>query len=156
MKTMRETQREFPGSLVDDLLEASRIVHGHLELAHDQMSVGHVVHKTAQKLSNLAEDKGIEFEIDVPSPLATIEGDEERLTQGMTNLLHNAIKCSHEKARITVRAEALDSGGLVRVADQSIGISSEDIPRLFQRFYQADGSTTRQNPGTGLGLYITR
>ena len=161
-----ETQREFLGiineesehlgSLVDDLLEVSRIVDGHLELTHDQMSIGLVVHKTAQKLTNLAKDRGIEFEIDVPSPLPTIEGDEERLTQVMTNLLHNAIKFSQEKARITVRAKALDSGVLVQVVDQGIGISSEDIPRLFQRFYQVDGSTTRQNPGTGLGLFITR
>jgi len=72
-------QSEHLGSLVDDLLDVSRIDAGHLELRWGRLSVEHVIHETVQKLSTLAKDKGIEFEIDVSSSLPTIEGDEGRM-----------------------------------------------------------------------------
>ena len=81
-----DEQGEHLGRLVDDLLEVSRINADHLELAQDRLSLRDLVHKTAQKLSNLARDKEIEFEIDVPSVLPTIKGDEQRLTQVLANL----------------------------------------------------------------------
>ena len=149
-------QTEHLGSLVDDLLDVSRIDAGHLELRRDRLLMDHVIHKTAQKLSNMASDKGIEFKIDVPSSLPTIEGDEDRLTQVLTNLMHNAIKFSFEGGEIGVRAEVSGRELLVQVADRGAGIPKEAIPRLFDRFYQVDGSMTRSVGGSGLGLYISK
>lgn len=154
--TIIKEQSDLLGILVDDLLDVSRIDAGHLELNRDQLSMGSVIDKTVRKLANLANDKGIEFEISVSPSLSIMQGDEGRLTQALTNLLGNAIKFSYEKGRIIVRAKTVDSEVLVQVVDHGLGIPPESIPRLFERFYQVDGSTTRQNPGTGLGLYITR
>ena len=149
-------QSEHLGSLVDDLLDVSRIDAGHLELRRDRLLVDRVIHKTAQKLSNMASDKGIEFKIDVPPLLPAIEGDEERLAQVLTNLLHNAIKFSPDGGEIAVRAEVSGRELLVQVADRGNGIPKEAIPRLFDRFYQVDGSMTRSAGGSGLGLYISK
>ncbi|MCZ6789990.1 MAG: ATP-binding protein [Chloroflexi bacterium] len=149
-------QSEHLGSLVDDLLHVSRIDAGHLELRQERLLVDNLIHKTAQKLSNMASDEGIEFKIDVPSPLTAIEGDEDRLMQVLTNLLHNAIKFSPDGGEVTVRARVNDRELLVQVADRGIGIPEEAIPRLFDRFYQVDGSMTRSAGGSGLGLYISK
>ena len=149
-------QTEHLGSLVDNLLDVSRMDAGHLELRREPLSVGHVIHKTVQKLSNLAKDKGIEFRIDVPAPLPMIEGDEERLTQVLTNLLHNAIKFSPGGGEVTMRAEVKDHKLLAQVTDHGIGIPEEAIPNLFERFYRVDSSMTRNTGGSGLGLHISR
>ena len=149
-------QTEHLGSLVDDLLDVSGIDAGHLELRRDRLLVGQVIHKTVQKLNNLAEEKGIEFRIDVPAPLPTIKGDEERLTQVFTNLLYNAIKFSPGGGEVTVSAGVNDHELLAQVTDHGIGVPDEAIPHLFERFYRVDSSMTRNTGGSGLGLYISR
>ena len=90
----------------------------------------------------------------MPESLPEVKADEQRIRQVITNLLGNAMKFSESGTKITVRTELKSDEIWVSVIDQGVGIPEESIPCLFQRFYQVDGSTTRDTAGSGLGLYI--
>jgi two-component system sensor histidine kinase/response regulator len=107
-----------------------------------------------------AHEKGLQLVVQAPPQLGVVSGDITRLNQALINYLGNAIKFT-EHGSITLRTSIIDASAhdvLLRfeVADTGIGIAAEHLPRLFQAFEQADGSTTRRFGGTGLGLAITR
>ena len=145
-------------ALLDDVVDFSRIEAGRLELAQDPADPRAVAEGVVKLLRPQAEDKGLTLVLEAAGLPAWVLADDVRLRQCLFNLIGNAVKFTGEGG-VTVRAIALGSGpeGRLRfeVEDTGIGISAEAQARLFQRFQQADASTTRRFGGSGLGLAIT-
>ncbi|MCJ7516010.1 MAG: ATP-binding protein, partial [Dehalococcoidia bacterium] len=120
------------------------------------MSLRDLIQGAVHEFHNMANGKNIALTEDIPAALPEIEADEGRLRQVMVNLLGNAIKFSKDGGKITVKAGAEDGKVLVQVTDCGIGIPKEAIEHLFERFYQGDGSITRNYGGNGLGLFISK
>ena len=164
--TDSETQRNFLtrinklsqklAMLIDDLLDASRIETGEFGIRKRSLSVQRVIGDVVDELFGLALKKGMAIVKDMPQQLPEIEADEERLKQVMVNLIGNAIKFGEIGSEVIVSAEIGNRELLVRVADQGIGISKDDIPHLFDRFYRGDNLETHGMEGTGIGLHISR
>jgi len=161
-----ETQREFLTiideqsghltALVRNLLDLARIEAGRMEMEKEPLALDQLVAKTVAEFEAMAQEKAITIKADLPPDLPVVEGDRERLGRVLTNLIGNAIKFSEAAGTITVRARVEGPELVVSVQDEGIGIPSKALPRLFERFYQVDSSSTRQQRGTGLGLYISK
>ena len=149
-------------SLLQDLLDLTRLESGRLQLDRAPFDLGALLADLAVPVAEAARRKGLTLEVDVARDLPQVEGDPVRLKQVALNLLDNAVKYTSSGGWIKLRAWAeLPPAGappLVRlaVADSGIGIEEEDHERLFRMFEQADSSLTRRQPGTGLGLALVR
>ena len=147
--------------IIDDILDFSKIESGHLALESVDLAPRQLVGEVIRLFAPLAKAKGIELAATIEDGVAhVLRGDPGRLRQALVNLVGNAVKFT-EKGQVTVRvrAEAEEPDAqLVRFAvrDTGIGITPEELGRLFQPFAQADGSTTRRYGGTGLGLVISK
>jgi len=141
--------------LVADLLDISRIESGKAELEVQVVSVGDVVDQVVDSLQKEFVDRDLTLTLDVPPDLPELFGDPSRIAQILTNLLSNAYKYTKEGGA-TVRARASRHAIQVDVIDTGMGISSEDLDSLFSRFFRAQDMEVRQQPGTGLGLNITK
>jgi len=147
--------------ILNDILDVSKIEAGHMQLEHIDFELDAVIGEMADVLSLKAEEKAIELLFsagpDLPKRLV---GDPTRLRQVLVNLGSNAIKFT-DRGEVTVgmEVESRDDGGVVLhgwVRDTGLGITEEQLERMFQPFTQADSSTTRRFGGTGLGLVICR
>jgi len=118
------------------------------------VNIGRLVLRAVERLEALAGRAGRSVEIYVPDGLPEVEGDERRLEQVLVNLLHNAIKFTPPQGSVRVSARVEDSEMTVAVADSGVGIASDEIERIFERFYKADRS--RSSRGTGLGLALAK
>jgi PAS domain S-box-containing protein len=146
--------------IITDVLDLSKIETGKLQLAPADFEVASALeHLSAVRIA--ADRKGIGFRVELDAAARrAVHGDEMRLGQVLINLAGNAVKFT-ERGEVVVRAEveSEDAGSVVMrftVRDTGIGIAPEDAPRLFHRFTQVDGSTTRRYGGSGLGLAISR
>jgi signal transduction histidine kinase len=142
--------------LVDDLLDLSRIESGRWQPERETVDVAGAAGEVWNGLVGRAAPRGVTLAVDVPPSTTTIEVDPDALRQILTNLLDNALRYSPDGGRIVCRAAA-DAGGVsVSVHDDGPGIGEEHLPRIFERFYRADPSRSREEGGTGLGLAIVR
>jgi len=143
--------------LIEDLLDVSRIVAGTLQLAPQPVDLVAVTQAALDALRPLAAAKNVQlaFSPDLPAIKAVI-GDAGRLQQVIWNLLANAIKFTPDGGRVDVFIEPSQDHIEVRIVDTGHGISPDFLPRVFERFRQADGATTRRFTGLGLGLAIVR
>ncbi|MGE0388182.1 MAG: PAS domain S-box protein [Gammaproteobacteria bacterium] len=147
-------------SVINDILDLSKIEAGKIELESCDFSLGAVLDHVATLIGESAAAKGLAVRIDGDHVPHWLRGDLTRLRQGLLNFAGNAVKFT-ERGSISLRARLLDTTQdrcLVRfeVEDTGIGIAPAVLPQLFQAFQQADSSTTRRFGGTGLGLAITR
>ncbi len=149
-------------AVISDILDFSKIESGHMELESIQFDLASVVEDTVAMFSQQAESLGIELAVQYEPPDSPLlfSGDAFRLQQVLTNLIGNAIKFTDE-GEIVVRVHVVDADGStaavrIDVEDTGIGISAQAQTWIFDHFSQADGSTTRQHGGTGLGLVICR
>ncbi|HEY8612689.1 MAG TPA: ATP-binding protein, partial [Roseomonas sp.] len=147
-------------SLINDVLDLSKIEAGRMETHAEDFAVETLVSETVATVQALMERKGNTLEVRMPEGLGMMHSDQVKLRQALINLLSNASKFT-EGGRVTLSAEpGRDAMGrrqiAFRVADTGIGMSQEQLSRLFTRFTQADSSTTRRFGGTGLGLSITK
>jgi signal transduction histidine kinase len=143
-------------TVINDLLDFSKIESGHLLLAPDSFSVADFLHRLREVFAPLARTKGLEFNLEISANApVTLRSDPSRLRQVLMNLLANAVKFT-DHGSVTLRAEmAPDVRWLVlRVADTGIGIAPHLHRSIFEPFTQGDSSTTRRYGGTGLGLAI--
>jgi PAS domain S-box-containing protein len=144
-------------SLIDEILDLSKIEAGRLDLKTEPFDLYRLVEDMVELLSPRAQAKGIEIAADIGADVAPLRlGDAPRLRQVLLNLAGNAIKFT-ETGGITIRVTQAVGGGLnVAVIDTGIGISDEARRRIFEEFEQADAGTARRYGGTGLGLAISR
>jgi len=144
-------------ALIDDILDISRIEAGRLSIEVGPVEPGRVVRALERLFLPVAEQRGLGLELRLdPSAPGVVVTDERRLLQILRNLLANAIKFTDE-GRVTLRAAPHGDGGLsFTVRDTGPGIAEADLERIFESFYQADGSLSRRHSGTGLGLAIAR
>ncbi len=143
-------------NLINDILDISKIEADRLTLKFGPVSLRAVVDNAMSSLMLRANDKKIALTAAVDPDLPTLYTDEIRLLQILNNLLSNAVKFT-EQGGVTLTARGGEGDRVViAVQDTGIGMSAEDLPRLFTEFYQADTSHTRRYEGTGLGLAITK
>jgi PAS domain S-box-containing protein len=143
-------------NLIDDLLEFSRLDSGQVKLHLTEVSVAGISSAVCERLKPLADQGELQLINEVNADIATVEADRMRIDQVLTNLVQNAIKFTPPSGSITLRAQDLGEEVQVSVSDTGIGIPAEALERVFDRFYQVDGSPTRHYRGTGLGLTISK
>ena len=142
--------------LIEDLLDMSRITSGKLRLDVQSIQPVSFIEAAVETVKPAADAKGIRLEKLLDPQAGPISGDPSRLQQVVWNLLSNAIKFTPRDGKVQILLERVNSSIEVSVADTGIGIKAEFIPHLFERFRQADASTTRKHAGLGLGLSIVK
>ena len=148
-------------SIINDILDLSKIEAGHFELEKSSFSLTTVVEKAVELIALKAHQKQIELAVDMSSQLPDhFVGDGNRLRQVMINLLGNAVKFTRQGEILLTLKPGLNLGDkmeiIIEVQDTGIGMTPEQLQKLFDRFSQADSSITKEYGGTGLGLSITK
>lgn len=151
-----QRQSRSQRQLIDDLLDVSRIVSGKLRLDFREVEPSRILSGAIDVVRPTADAKNIAVVVHQDPREGKISGDPERLQQVIWNLLSNAIKFTPEGGRVEIRSRWLESSIEIVVLDTGQGISPEFLPYVFERFKQADVSTTRAHGGLGLGLAIVR
>ena len=152
---MIERSAKTQATLIDDLLDVSRIITGKFHLERTAVDISAIVRNVITASRPAAEAKRITIEVTSPDAV-TIRADAARIQQIVWNLISNAVKFSLEDGRIHVTVSSDGSFASLRVHDEGIGIAPELLPRVFERFWQADSSTNRAQGGLGLGLAIVK
>jgi PAS domain S-box-containing protein len=142
--------------IIDDILDVSRIITGNLYLELHPVELEPVLEAAINVVRPTAEAKGIQIEVDFEPVPAAVPGDTNRLQQVFWNLLSNAVKFTPTNGKVRVQLRHVNSEVEVVVSDTGPGISPEFLPFVFDRFRQADSTSTRQHGGLGLGLAIAR
>ena len=142
--------------LVEDLLDMSRIVTGRLRLDPERCDLGKLAQDSVASIRERANQKSVEVRAHIDSRAGAVTVDPERMRQIMTNLLENALKFTEPSGRIDVRVDRVGSQVTLEISDTGQGIDSAVLPHIFERFRQADGSTTRRSGGLGLGLSLVK
>lgn len=149
-----ERNARLQARLVDDLLDISRVVTGKLQFEREPVDLNTVVSAAVDTMRSQASQRGVNLSVTLKDAPVIAQGSPVRLEQVVLNLLSNAIKFTEEGGRVHVRVERVENEARVVVEDTGLGIAPEFLPHVFDRFRQADGSTTRQHGGLGLGLAI--
>ena len=142
--------------LVDDLLDLARIEAGRWQPEPEPLDVREAAQEMWNELAERAAARGVQFEVDIAPGAGTVVADADALRQVFTNLLDNSLRYTARGGRIVCRSRVEDSGVAISVADNGSGISHDHLPRIFERFYRADQSRSREEGGTGLGLAIVK
>jgi signal transduction histidine kinase len=150
-----ERNAEILTRLVNDVLDTSRIITGKVLLSVEVCAVDRVIEHAIETIRPAAEAKGITIEKDLRHGL-TVLGDHDRLQQVIWNLMSNAVKFTPAGGRIMVQAREAEPLIEISVGDSGIGIAAEDLPYVFQRFWQAQTGVTREVGGLGIGLALSR
>ncbi|MHB1158377.1 MAG: ATP-binding response regulator [Phycisphaerales bacterium] len=142
--------------LINDLLEVVRLETGHLVLDDQPIDLAELVPGLVDAVRNLAQNKGLTLKVERGSGSLVIRGDQTRLEKVFLNLLTNAVKFTEPGGTICARLAGDNGDAHVEIEDTGIGISASELPYIFDRFRQVDGSTTRKYQGLGLGLALAR
>ncbi len=142
--------------LIDDLLDTSRIMSGKLNIERRPVNLAEVLNTAIEVVKPSAAAKRIDLAYEPVDPPLVVEGDAARLHQIAVNLLSNAVKFTPEAGAVGVTVSAADGMARIDVSDTGAGIDPEFLPRVFDRFSQADTSTTRRHGGLGIGLALVR
>jgi PAS domain S-box-containing protein len=151
-----ERNARSQAQLVEDILDVSLIMQGKLRLQLCPVNLTALIEAAVDSVRPLAEDKDIMMSVSIDASANRVQGDPDRLQQVIWNLLSNATKFTSEGGRIEVNLVRKETFAEIQVIDTGIGISSEFLPHVFERFRQADSTTTRSHGGLGLGLAIVR
>jgi PAS domain S-box-containing protein len=151
-----ERNARSQAQLISDILDVSRIITGKVRLEAKSVDPARVVESAVEAARPAADAKGVEILSAVDATAGSVAADPERLQQIVWNLLSNAIKFTPKGGRVEVRLQRVDDTVEIVVSDTGVGIAHEFLPYVFERFRQADSSTTRAHGGLGLGLAIVR
>jgi PAS domain S-box-containing protein len=151
-----ERNARAQAQLIDDLLDVSRIITGKIRIDVRPIDPNSFIEAAVEAVRPGAEAKGVRLQRIMDTGVVTVSGDPVRLQQVVWNLLSNAVKFTPKGGRVQVRLERVNSHIEIAVSDTGPGIEPEFLPYVFDRFRQADGRTTRQHGGLGLGLSIVR
>jgi len=142
--------------IIEDLLDVSRIITGKLRINTQPVDLLLIIHAAIDAVRPAAEAKEITISTHIEAPDPIVRADSERLQQVLWNLLANAVKFTPSDGTVDVHLEQHGSLAEIRIEDSGPGVPAEFLPRIFDRFSQADGSSTRKHGGLGLGLAIVR
>ncbi len=144
-------------SIIDDILDLSKIEAGYAELVENDVELDEVVQAARTLFGERFERSGLELRIKIPGPTIRLRADERKLTQTIVNLLSNALKFTPPGGNVTLAAVAEADGGLaISVSDTGIGIAPELIETALSPFGQIESTFSRQHHGTGLGLSLAK
>ncbi len=160
------TGREFLGiilsnahrmqRLVDDLLDLSRIESGRWQPQLETVDVAGAAREVWTSLAERAAARGTRFDLKIDPSVPTLEADPDAVRQVLTNLIDNSLRYVGAAGVVTFTAREQEGGIELSVRDNGVGITSDHLPRIFERFYRADMSRSREEGGTGLGLSIVK
>lgn len=142
--------------VVNDMLSVAEIEAGSIELRKDDVRLEALFEEMQAECSAQAKEKGTELEFNLPPKLPVIKGDRDKLTLALHNILNNAIKYTPQGGRITVNVDVENDEVTVDIVDNGIGISEEDMGRIFARFGRANDPRVAEITGSGLGLSLAR
>jgi PAS domain S-box-containing protein len=142
--------------IVEDVLDVSRIVTGKIRLNVQAVELALVIHNAVATVQPAADAKGVRLHTVVDPRVGPVSGDPERLQQVVWNLLSNAVKFTPKNGRVHARLEQVDSHVEIVVSDTGVGIPTDFLPYVFERFRQVEAGTTRTAGGLGLGLSIVQ
>jgi PAS domain S-box-containing protein len=151
-----ERNAHAQSQLIEDILDVSRVISGKLRLEVRPLDLTTVIEAAVDTALPAADAKGIRLQRVLDSGASMVSGDSTRLQQVVWNLLSNAIKFTPSGGRVQVRLERINSHVEIVISDTGQGISSDILPFIFERFRQADSTSTRAHSGLGLGLAIVR
>jgi len=142
--------------LINDLLDLVRLESGRMEVKREALEIAEFIKGLASASRQVAEDKRIKLETHADPELGPILADRDKLEKILLNLVFNALKFTPAGGRVTVRAEKQGEQLVIEVADTGMGISEKNLPFVFDRFWQADGSSNRKYQGVGIGLALVK
>ena len=161
-----ERNAKAQSQIIEDVLDVSNIIRGNLQLKVGPVAISEVIEAAVNSVRPAAAAKSIELMVDLDDSIREISGDRDRLQQAVWNLLCNATKFTPKGGHIRVQVKRAEDGRAVysregadveiAVSDTGQGIKRDFLPHVFERFRQADGSSTREHGGLGLGLAIVR
>jgi signal transduction histidine kinase len=151
-----ERNAEAQIRLIDDLLDVSRIITRKVELVLEPCDIASVLNSSIDAIRPAAETKGVAIDVSLPDTPISMNCDNIRIQQIFGNLLSNAIKFTPSGGKVVVSAGCSDDDIEVLITDTGIGIDTDFLPYIFDRFRQADASITRKYQGLGIGLAIVR
>src|SRR3954451_22240753 len=151
-----ERQVLHQAMLIDDLLEASRVTRGQIELQCEELDLTELVRETAEGYHNALGGAGLALDLDLPVGELCVRGDRLRLSQALSNLLQNAAKFTPQGGHVSVKAAQAGRRAEVRVRDDGAGIPPEELPYVFEVFTQGDHSLDRSQGGLGVGLAVVK
>jgi signal transduction histidine kinase/ActR/RegA family two-component response regulator len=151
-----ERNAKSQAQLIEDILDISRIITGKLRLQVRPVNLVPVIESAIESVRLAAEAKSIRLQSRIDSQVGPLLGDANRLQQVVWNLLSNALKFTPKDGQVEIRLQRINSHAEITVSDTGLGISSDFLPFVFDRFRQQDSSTTRSYGGLGLGLAIVR
>ena len=151
-----ERNARAQAQMIDELLDMSRIISGKVRLDVQRLDLPAIVAASIDAVRASASTKGVRLQIVIDPLNAPVSGDPNRLQQIFWNLLNNAVKFTPKQGRVQVLLQRVDSHVEVSIIDTGEGISPDLLPYIFERFKQADASTTRHHGGLGLGLAIVK
>jgi PAS domain S-box-containing protein len=151
-----ERNARSQAQLIEDILDVSRVITGKLRLKEEAVDIVSIISAAIDSVQLSADAKAIGLKVILDPSVRHISGDANRLQQVIWNLLSNAIKFTGTGGSVEVRLERGEATAQIVVKDSGEGIRKDFLPFIFERFRQADGTTTRRNGGLGLGLAIVR
>jgi PAS domain S-box-containing protein len=151
-----ERNAKVQAKLIEDILDASRVISGKLRLDVRPVDLATIIQATVDTVRPAAEAKSVQIDVALDSGAGFVRGDPNRLQQVIWNLLFNAIKFTPDQGQVEIRLASAGSKVEVTVTDTGQGIDAEFLPHVFDRFRQADSTSARRHGGLGLGLAIVR
>jgi PAS domain S-box-containing protein len=151
-----ERNTRLQGSLIEDLLDVSRIISGKMRIETELVDLISVVKTASETIRPLADAKDVNYSFEHEDESVFLTADAVRLQQVVSNLLQNAIKFTPAGGEINISLERNEANAILRVTDTGVGIEKDLLPHIFDRFRQADASARRNFTGLGLGLTIVR
>jgi len=142
--------------LINDLLDLVRLESGRLEVKHESLNVNDFIKGLASAARQVADDKRLQLETIVDPELGSVVADRDKLEKIVLNLVFNALKFTPAGGRVELRAGNKDDSFIITVSDTGMGISAKNLPFVFDRFWQADGTSKRKYQGVGIGLALVK
>lgn len=142
--------------LISDLVDLAAIESGKLRVNLGELNLSEVIQNVSSRIQIVAQQRKIRFEVQVPPNLPLLKGDPHRIGQVIQNLCTNAVQYTKEGGVVQVKVDVGPQMLTIGVRDSGIGISKEDLPRVFERFFQSQQAQAMRKAGFGLGLKIAR
>jgi len=148
------TETDRLTKMITQLLDVSAMEAGHFEIELEAVNIASLIEKTVEEIKSQTGNHQIK--LDFADKSLMIVGDGNKIQQVILNLIENAIKYSPEGGAVTISVSPEDHTAVIFVADEGVGISKENLPRVFQKFYQIDADVVPERSGAGLGLFIAK